>query len=164
MEMQYTNLMTPELRASLDCPSFSPEQKSAMPDEARQLVEAQEVFLREHPVKAVYLIATVGSRSKQGGVIVQGNSGQSIQLKNGHKAQSAQTGDSVVYEDGSTAIIVSGAGKAMHDNHGHSIALVGSRLSNGDEIMSSPQATALIVQRQGVPLCEDFLKEVANDE
>lgn len=164
MDVQYTNVLTPELKTSLDCPSFSPEQKLAMTDEARQHVEAQEIFLREHPVIAVNRIATEGSLSRQGGVIKQGNSGQSIQLNNGHKAQSARTGDSVVYEDGSTAIIVSGAGNAMHDNHGHSIALVGSRLSNGDEIMSSPQATALIVQREGVPLCEDFLKEVGIDE
>jgi len=164
MKPQYTNELTSEFKASLDCPSFSPEQKFAMADNARQHIEAQEIFFREHPVIAIYRIATEGSLSRQGGVIKKGNSGQFIQLNNGHKAQSARTGDCVVYEDGSTAAIVSGAGKAMHDNHGHSIALVGSRLSNGDEIMSSPQATALIVQREGVPLCDDFLKEVGIDE
>ncbi|MFO6297095.1 PAAR domain-containing protein [Rahnella selenatireducens] len=164
MEMQYTNVLTPELKASLNRPSFSPEQKSVMGDDARLHVEAQEAFLREHPVVAIYRVATEGSQSREGGVIKQGNSGQSIQLNNGHKVQGARTGDSVIYEDGSTAIIISGAGKAMHDNHGHSIALVGSRLSNGDEIISSPQSTALIAQREGVPLCDDFLKEVGNDE
>lgn len=164
MKTQYTNELTSELKASLDCPYFSPEQKSGMDKNARQQVEANEIFFRDHPVIAVYRIATEGSLSRQGGMIKQGNSGQSIQLSDGHKAQSAQTGDSVVYEDGSTAIIVTGAGKAMHDNQGRSVALVGSRLSNGDEIVSSPQATALIVQREGVPLCDDFLKEVGIDE
>jgi hypothetical protein len=165
MKIQYTNLLTPELRASLDSPFFSKEQKSDMPDDIRLQVEAQEAYLLKHPVVAVYLIATVGSRSKQGGVILQGNSGQSIKLNNGHKVQCARTGDIVAYEDGSTAIIVSGAGQASHDNNGHSTALVGSRLSNGDEITSSPQAIAMIVQREGELLYEDFLNnEVGNNE
>ena len=67
----------------------------------------------------------------------------------------AQKGDYAVYADGSTAQIVTGAGQ---DNSHW--ALVGSRLSNGDEIIDTPQGLVLLVVREGVPMPDDFLPSI----
>ncbi|WP_338885700.1 hypothetical protein [Xenorhabdus sp. TH1] len=69
MEQQYDNTLTPELKASLEQPYFSAEQKSAMPGDGRKHVEAQEAFLREHPVTAIYRVAVDGSLTEHGGVV-----------------------------------------------------------------------------------------------
>ncbi|MCW1244507.1 hypothetical protein OC610_08825, partial [Pseudomonas sp. SAICEU22] len=50
------------------------------------------------------------------------------------------------------AQIVTTAGEA--NSH---IALVGSRLGNGDEIINTPQEGFLLFTREGVPMAEDFL-------
>ncbi|UWF49319.1 hypothetical protein NYP20_29220 [Pseudomonas sp. N3-W] len=57
-----------------------------------------------------------------------------------------------MYADGSTAWIVTAAGKG--NNH---LALVGSYLSNGDEIINTPQGCSLLIAREGVSMAEDFL-------
>ncbi|EJL01523.1 hypothetical protein PflQ2_5255 [Pseudomonas fluorescens Q2-87] len=57
-----------------------------------------------------------------------------------------------MYADGSTARIVTAAGEANSN-----IALVGSRLSNGDEIINTLQRRFFIIVREGVPMAEDFL-------
>lgn len=54
MEQQCTNEMTPELATSLARLPFSAEKKAGMSDGARQTVEEQEAFMREHPVVAIY--------------------------------------------------------------------------------------------------------------
>jgi hypothetical protein len=50
---------------------------------------------------------------------------------------------------------VTGAGEG--NSH---FALVGSRLSNGDEIINTQQGLGLFVLREGVPMTEDFLPDV----
>ncbi|MBT2052165.1 hypothetical protein [Enterobacter asburiae] len=67
MSQQYTNELTPELAASLARPPFSAEKKAAMSERARQLVEEQEVFMREHPVVAIYRIAVDVVLTRRGG-------------------------------------------------------------------------------------------------
>jgi hypothetical protein len=60
-----------------------------------------------------------------------------------------------VYADGSTARIVTGAGEG--NSH---VALVGSVLSNGDEIINTPQGALLLIAREGVPMADDFLPAI----
>ena len=73
-------------------------------------------------------------------------------LDNGQQVRVAQKGDYVMYADGSAAQIVTASG----EGYGH-LALVGSRLSNGDEIVNTPQGSGLVIKREGVPMAEDFL-------
>ncbi|WP_251702118.1 hypothetical protein [Metapseudomonas boanensis] len=71
----------------------------------------------------------------------------------------AQTGDVVDYPDGNQAKIITGAGQEGRSGES-SVALVGSRLSNGDEIIDTLQGCALIAQRDGVPMADDFLADM----
>ncbi|ELN4693848.1 hypothetical protein RZ723_005510, partial [Escherichia coli] len=58
--------------------------------------------------------------------------------------------------DGSSARIVSSAGqKATHFEKG--LALVGSVLDNGDEIVSTPQDRLVLLSRKGMAEAPDFL-------
>ena len=63
----------------------------------------------------------------------------------------------VLYADGSTAQIITGAGQDNND-----VALVGSMLSNGDEIINTPQGGYVFIAREGVSMGEDFLPSVAD--
>ena len=74
---------------------------------------------------------------------------------NGQQLRAAQKGDYVVYTDGRTAQIVTTSGES--NNH---VALIGSRLSNGDEIINTPQAGVLFIAREGVQMAEDFLPSI----
>ena len=156
MSQQYTNELTPELAASLARPPFSAEKKAAMSDGARQTVEEQEAFMREHPVVAIYRIAVDGALTQRGGVVRAAWNGAEIELEGGQKVNIALVGDEVVYPDGTTARIVTGSG-AKFQKGDQSIALVGSRLSNGDVIISTPQAGSTLNELKGLPMDADFL-------
>ncbi|WP_095996123.1 PAAR domain-containing protein [Serratia oryzae] len=68
----------------------------------------------------------------------------------------ARVGDEVIYPDGSTARIISGAGFA-HMIEGLPVALVGSELDNGDEIISTPQGSQMHCYRETDQLPEGFM-------
>jgi hypothetical protein len=87
-------------------------------------------------------------------VIQQATSAMEAILDNGQRVRAAQVGDHVIYGDGLAAQIVTGAGRGNRN-----IAVVGSRLSNGDEIINTPYGGALLVVREGVPMAEDFLPD-----
>ncbi|BEM75207.1 hypothetical protein SME36J_46300 [Serratia marcescens] len=152
MTQQYTNELTPELAASLARPPFSAE----MSDGARHTVEAQEAFMREHPVVAIYRIAVDGALTRRGGVVRAAWNGSEIELEGGQKVNIALVGDEVVYPDGTTVRIVTGSGSKFKKGE-QSIALVGSRLSNGDVIISTPQAGSMLNELKGLPVDADFL-------
>ncbi len=78
-----------------------------------------------------YVFATVGALTERGGRVTSGGGGKICGLR------IARVADVVTYADGSEAVIVDGAGFAavMGDQPA---ALVGSRLSNGDRIISTP--------------------------
>lgn len=156
MEQQYANELTPELAASLARPPFSAEKKAGMSEGARQTVEEQEEFLREHPVVAIYRIAVDGALTQRGGMVRAAWNGAEIELDGGLKVNIALVGDEVVYPDGTTARIITGSG-AKFQKGGKSIALVGSRLSNGDVIISTPQAGCTLNELKGLPMDADFL-------
>lgn len=111
-----------------------------------------------HPAIGIYRVATQGSRSRQGGVIDGASSSMSFRIEDGSQVtflKAAQVGDRVTYPDGRSAHIVTGAG----DCNGN-IALVGSRLSNGDEIIDTLFSGICIVAHEGKPMHEDFLPSV----
>lgn len=88
----------------------------------------------EQEAKALtHLFATIGSRTERGGCVAEAAS------KTSYRGLTlARVGDVVQYDDGSEAVVVDGAGFAA-TSEGKPIALVGSRLSNGDVISQTLQ-------------------------
>ncbi|WP_244222721.1 PAAR domain-containing protein [Cupriavidus lacunae] len=82
------------------------------------------------------MAAFEGAKTVNGGEVVKGSGNQSYDGR-----PIVRVGDVATYPDGSTAVIMAGAGKAC-ESEGVPVALIGSPLSNGDTIVSSP-VTAL---------------------
>ncbi|MGP3167227.1 PAAR domain-containing protein [Serratia ureilytica] len=156
MDRQYNNELTPELLATMDQSPFTAEQLAGMNDETRMLIAEKQEYCRQHPVNAIYRIAVDGSLTKEGGTVRAAYNGNAIELSDGRKVNVALVGDDVVYPDGRTAKIVTGAGK-MSEVNGRGVALVNSRLDNGDEIISTLCDGPMIVGREGEDMPEDFL-------
>lgn len=148
----YTNEVSQDYFRECDQQRFTEEQLADFNEEVRKSVRQQQDYLKNHPPIAIYRLATEGSQTRDGGVIQSASTGHTIGLDNGQLVRVAQKGDSVVYADGSTAKIVTGAGESNSN-----IALVGSRLCNGDEIINTPQRGVQMLTRKGVPMAEDFL-------
>ncbi|MFE8049636.1 PAAR domain-containing protein [Brenneria goodwinii] len=156
MNNQYTNALTPEILAEMAESPFTAEQLAKMDDEALRVIEEQTAYNLQHPVNAIFRLATEGSLTRKGGVVRAVYSGLEIELEDGSRVNVAREGDEAVYPDGGTARIISGAGKASQYQE-RSVALVGSALDNGDEIVSTPQASCYKVTRAGIAPEEDFL-------
>lgn len=154
---QYNNDLTPKILASFDKPVFSDEKVAEMGQEWQELITKQQTELKQHPVIDIYRIAVEGSLIRDGGILKTATSTSEVEISTGQKLRVAQTRDTVVYPDGTEATIISGAREAAHNNAGRSIALVGSRLSNGNEITSTPQGTGILVLRRGIPAAKGFL-------
>lgn len=97
-----------------------------------------------------------GSLTREGGTVRAAYNGNEIELPDGKKVNVALEGDEVVYPDGRIAKIVTGASKRS-DVKGSGVALVGSHLDNGDEIISTLCNGSMIVGREGETMPEDFL-------
>ncbi|SAK85563.1 hypothetical protein AWB75_05703 [Caballeronia catudaia] len=94
----------------------------------------------------IYWVATVGSTTERGGRISKVSRGAEF---DGFKA--ALVGDTVTCDDGTEAIILDGSGfAAMWADK--PFALVGSRLSNGDRIATTPQTAFGIPVKEGVTI------------
>jgi uncharacterized Zn-binding protein involved in type VI secretion len=158
---QYNNEVTAEILASFNKTTYTSEQIVEMADDAHAVIAEHEEFNRLHPVTEIYRIATAGSLTRQGGVVAEKNHEAKIQGENGKMLGVALKGDAVIYPDGSTARIVTTTGKRTTYN-GRGIAVVGSKLDNGDEIVSTPQSGSMCVRREGLPLAEDFLADEAS--
>ena len=152
LEAHYTNEISHEALRHLDDLYLEPRLLEGYGEDVAAFVCRQKAFVEAHPPIAIYRVATEGSQTRDGGTIQQVSSSLTFTLDNGWKVRAAQKGDEVVYADGSTARIITGAGKNNSD-----IALVGSRLSNGDEIINTLQKRFMIIVREGVPMAEDFL-------
>ena len=148
----YTNETSLELLSNLDNSSFTQQQLADLNEQALAMINQQQAYKKSHPPSAIYRVATEGSQTRRGGVVQQATSPMAFTLDNGQKVKAAQKGDRVVYPDGSTAQIVTAAG----EQYSH-VALVGSYLSNGDEIINTLQDRCLIIGRVGVSKAEDFL-------
>jgi hypothetical protein len=151
----YTNEVTPEYLRTVGRSPFTEQQLAGFSEESMELVRQRQAYYEAHPPTAIYRLATEGSQTRNGGVIRQATTELEITLDNGQQVRVAQVGDYAVYADGSIAQIVTGAGEG--NSH---FALVGSRLSNGDEIINTQQGLGLFVLREGVPMTEDFLPDV----
>lgn len=150
--LTYTNEVSAEYLRSLDQPVFTDEELAAFREETLESIAKKREFCAKHPPSGIFRLATEGSQTRNGGVVKRTDSVMSFNLENGDQVRGAHTGDLVVYPDGSTAEIVTGAGEQFYH-----AALVGSRLSNGDEIINTLQHCAAIVEREGVPRQPDFL-------
>ncbi|WP_223461542.1 MULTISPECIES: hypothetical protein [unclassified Pseudomonas] len=155
----YTNEVSPEFLCLLDDSPFTEEQLARFDDEDMTIIHQQQAYAEAHPPCAIYRVATQGSQTRDGGVIQQAVAPLTFTLDNGQKVTAAQKGDYVVYADGGTAQIVTGAGQGNND-----LALVGSRLCNGDEIINTLQGGYLFVVREGVSMAEDFLPSIEGAE
>lgn len=155
LHTSFTNELTPEVLDSLDVSPFTEEQIAQFSEEAQAIISQQRAYLETHRPCAIYRTATEGSQTRDGGVVQQATSSLEFTLDCGRKVRAAQKGDVVTYTNGSTARIVTTAGEG--NSH---LALVGSRLSNGDEIIDTPQRIGLFVVREGESMGEDFLPPV----
>lgn len=148
---QHTNELTEEIIKSCAQPPFTPEKIATFDENTQQEAFTLTTRLATCPVKLIFRIATVGSLTRNGGVL-QKASGKSTT----RGLQVARVGDKVAYADGSKATIISGAGKARV-MQGASAALVGSMLENADEIISTPQSSNKLLLRKGGTLPNGFL-------
>jgi len=148
----YTNEVSCDYLRHLDDLYLAQQQLDGVDEKVITFINRQKAFVKAHPPIAIYRVATEGSQTRNGATIQQVSSSLTFTLDNGWKVRAARKGDQVVYADGSTARIVTAAGAANSN-----IALVGSRLSNGDEIINTLQRRFLIIVREGVPMAEDFL-------
>ena len=156
MNQQYSNEITPEIKAELETSPFTAEEIAAMDDDARTIIAEGRELERKHPVNAIWRIATEGSITRRGGIVAPVERESKLLLDNGRYASIATAGDIVTYSDGSTAAIATSAGKASMCK-GVGVALVGSVLDNGDEIISTPQGHVYLVTREGIAPGADFL-------
>jgi uncharacterized Zn-binding protein involved in type VI secretion len=90
---------------------------------------------------ARYPIATVGSRTRRGGQVIDADG-----IADDFRI--ACVGDRVRYPDGSESVITSGAGHASTFAD-RPIALVGSHIANGDRIVAPAQSMGEIVIVEG---------------
>ncbi len=120
---------------SKDFPSDKRTAESAL-----QTTEMFKALMNSRPIKAVYALATVGSKTTRGGEVATAST--AIKIDGKHVAR---VGDLVRYPDGSESPIVSGAGYAAAYK-GMPLAIVGSHIENGDVIESSLQSEAKITQ------------------
>ena len=157
LPLLFTNEVSPEFLRTLDKAPFTEQQLADFNEQALATVNENQAYAKAHPPIAIYRVATEGSQTRDGGVIQYATSPMEFKLGNGQQVRAAQKGDYVVYADGSKAQIVTASG----EDNGH-LALVGSCLSNGDEIINTPQGACLLLARAGVQMAEDFLPSIAH--
>lgn len=136
-------------------PSSQSKKVGAFSTKAQAAFYEQRAYKDAHPTTAIYRVAAEGSQTRDGGVIQHGTSRMTFVLADDQRVNAAQLGDYAVYPDGTQAQIVTASGQ----DYDH-VALVGSRLCNGDEIINTPQGGVLLLAREGVPPANDFLPAV----
>ena len=155
----YTNVVSPEFLCRLNDSPFTEELLAGFDDEALAIVRQGQAYMDAHPARAIYRFATEGSQTRDGGVVQEATSSLEFTLESGRSVCAAQKGDYALYADGRTAQIVTGAGQGHRD-----VALVGSRLCNGDEVINTLQGGCLLVRREGVAMDDDFLPSIKEEE
>lgn len=153
----YTNETTPELLLQMDQAVINDKKIIEFDVESQSMIRQQQEYCLAHPVIGIYRLATEGSQTRDGGVIERTSSAVTFTLDDGQEVRGAHRGDQVIYPDGSSARIITGAGSEYSD-----FAVVGSRLDNGDEIINTLQWAAVLVMRKGVSMPEDFLPPVSD--
>jgi uncharacterized Zn-binding protein involved in type VI secretion len=115
-----------------------------------QTIKAEQLYFQHRP-KTSYYLAVNGAKTKNNGLVKASTTQHTI----GGLAI-ARVGDDVIYVDGTTSKIISGAGTACIVD-GLSVALVGSHLENGDEIIDSPNNSVAINIFKGDKAPQGFL-------
>ncbi|MEY8711633.1 hypothetical protein [Mangrovibacter phragmitis] len=158
---QYTNELTSSVLASFKDP-FRAEQWVNADEEQRQIFKSHVEEMKDRSLVAIWRFATAGSLTRNGGKIEKASANDSFTLEDGSEVNRAMVGDYVVYPDGSRAKIINGFGSVNTNGNSVSFALVGSRLDNGDVIVSTPQDYAHLCQLDNSPaMLADFLAPVA---
>ncbi|HCA5261414.1 PAAR domain-containing protein [Acinetobacter baumannii] len=119
-------------------------------NDIQQISNAEQLYWNSKPHTSYY-VAVHGAKSKNGGLV---NTSSNVGKIGGLSI--ARVGDEVIYADGTTSKIISGAGTACIVD-GSPVALVGSRLENGDVIIDSPNTTIAIRTYKDQPLPQNFL-------
>ncbi|EPF6519047.1 PAAR domain-containing protein [Acinetobacter baumannii] len=118
-------------------------------NDIQKISNAEQLYWNNKP-HTIYYVAVHGAKSQNGGLVnASSNNGKIKGLS------IARVGDEVIYADGTTSKIISGAGTACIVD-GAPVALVGSRLENGDEIIDSPNTTIGIRIYKDQPLPQNF--------
>jgi len=146
VSLRFDNNVSEDLLQSLNQPHYTAEQLAELPGDMRDLALQRNEELRIHPVIAIHRWATEGSRTRRGGVIRHADTQVVLTLESGEEVRLARTGDRVEYPDGSSAAILS----FTPTEHAH-VAVVGSQLANGDEIIDTPQSNVFFVTQEGLP-------------
>lgn len=121
-------------------------------EDIKQTLKAEQLYF-DHKPQTIYHLAVNGAKTKNEGLVkLSSDIGQIGGLL------IARVGDEVevVYADGTTSKITSGAGVACVID-GASVAIVGSRLENGHEIVDSPNTSVAIRVFKDQPRPKNFL-------
>lgn len=119
-------------------------------NDIQQISNAEQLYWKNKP-HTLYYVATHGAKSRNGGLV----NASSKRVKIGGLSI-ARVGDEVIYADGTTSKIISGAGNVCVVD-GLPVALVGSHIENGDVIIESPNTSLVIRIFKDQPIPENFL-------
>ncbi len=106
-------------------------------NDIQKISNAEKLYWDNKP-HIIYYVAVHGAKTQNDGLVNVSSTNTKIK-----GLSIARVGDEVIYADGTTSKIISGAGTACIVD-GSPVALVGSRLENGDEIIESPNNTIAI--------------------
>ncbi|MEO4176518.1 PAAR domain-containing protein [Acinetobacter pittii] len=119
-------------------------------NDIQKISNAETLYWNNKP-HIIYYVAVHGAKTQNNGLVNVSSTNTKIK-----GLSIARVGDEVIYADGTTSKIISGAGTACIVD-GSPVALVGSRLDNGDEIIESPNTTIAIRIYKDQPLPQNFL-------
>ena len=119
-------------------------------NDIQKISNAEKLYWDNKP-HIIYYVAVHGAKTQNDGLVNVSSTNTKIK-----GLSIARVGDEVIYADGTTSKIISGAGTACIVD-GSPVALVGSRLENGDEIIESLNTTIAIRIYKDQPLPQNFL-------
>lgn len=119
-------------------------------NDIQKISNAEKLYWDNKP-HIIYYVAVHGAKTQNDGLVNVSSTNTKIK-----GLSMARVGDEVIYADGTTSKIISGAGTACIVD-GSPVALVGSRLENGDEIIESPNNTIAIRIYKDQALPQNFL-------
>ena len=111
-----------------------------------QTLNAEQLYY-DNKLHTIYHLVANGAKTKQGGLLKASSDVWKVR-----ELSIGRVGDDVIYADGTISKIISGAGDVCIVE-GASVALAGSRLENGDEIVDSfaTEITIRIFKDQPTP-------------
>lgn len=119
-------------------------------NDIQKISNAEKLYWDNKP-HIIYYVAVHGAKTQNDGLVNVSSTNTKIK-----GLSIARVGDEVIYADGTTSKIISGAGTACIVD-GSPVALVGSRLENGDEIIEIPNNTIAIRIYKDQALPQNFL-------